>query len=99
MTSGEGTRPENDTYEEGIEAGEADEQLVEGLPEGWPAQDGDGGAVAHQAADAHHHRQDPLADGAPQLRLDRHGHAHLWIEKVGLQSFVMRGLAFVGSRP
>ena len=65
---------------------------MEGLPEGWPAQDGDGGAVAHQAADAHHHRQDPLADGAPQLRLDRHGHAHLWIEKVGLQSVVMRGL-------
>ena len=47
--------------------------------EGRATQNGDGGPVAHQPADAHDDRQDALADGAPQLRLDRHCHAHLWV--------------------
>lgn len=62
------------TDEERVEDGQGDEQLVERLLEGRPAEDGDGGAVAHQPEDADKDGEDALADRRPDLRLRRHDH-------------------------
>ena len=51
---------------------------MEGLSEGRPAEDSDGGPVAHQATDTYDDGEDAFANGAPHLRLDRHCHTHLW---------------------
>ena len=48
---------------------------MEGLLEVGAREDDDGGAVAEQAAHAHDDREDPLEDGAPDVRRPRHSHA------------------------
>ena len=63
------------THKKGVEDGETDEQLVEGLLEVGSAEDDDGGAVEEQPAHADEHGEDPLEDGAPELRRPRHQHA------------------------
>ena len=56
---------------------------MEGLSEGRPAEDSDGGPVAHQATDTYDDGEDAFANGAPHLRLYWHCHTHLW-KKISL---------------